>query len=376
MHGLITMLAQGCFEQVAALADAAGMPGSEAELITGYGGLEETQLLADLWDVAHGAIPMAGFLDRHGYQGPASGDLSSPSWREDPTPTLATVEAYRAMGPSEHPLARQHRQAAIRHAAEARLLGALKPARRSAARPLLRLTARFVTQREVGKTTYVQTLDVARAAARAAGRLLADSGALAHADDVFFLTTEELTTGVPDDAGDRIAERRAFFERCRRVRIPDTWRGSPAPTLLAEDATSSDVTGTVRGIGVAPGVVTGRVCVVTDPFGDLALEEGDILVCETTNPSWIVLFGMAAALVIDIGGALSHGAIAARELGIPCVINTRDGTQRLRTGEIVTVDGSTGVVERAAPQPMSARARPAPTPASAAIKRGESDESA
>jgi phosphoenolpyruvate synthase/pyruvate phosphate dikinase len=92
--------------------------------------------------------------------------------------------------------------------------------------------------------------------------------------------------------------------------------------------------------------VTARVCVVTDPFDDPPLGDGDVLVCETTNPSWVVLFASAGALVIDVGGVLSHGAIAARELGIPCVINTRDGTRRLRTGDVVTVDGSTGVVER------------------------------
>ena len=161
---------------------------------------------------------------------------------------------------------------------------------------------------------------------------------------MFFLTTEELTAGIPGDARGRIPERRAFFEQCRRVRIPDTWRGSPATIVVAEEATTSDAT--VVGIGVAPGVVTGRVCVVTDPFGGPSLGEGEILVCATTNPSWIVLFGIAGALVIDIGGALSHGAIAARELGIPCVINTRDGTRRLRTGDVVTVNGSTGMVER------------------------------
>jgi phosphoenolpyruvate synthase/pyruvate phosphate dikinase len=75
------------------------------------------------------------------------------------------------------------------------------------------------------------------------------------------------------------------------------------------------------------------------------LEDGEILVCETTNPSWVTLFVVAGALVIDIGGALSHGAIVARELGIPCVINTRDGSRRLRTGDTVVVDGSTGAVE-------------------------------
>jgi pyruvate,water dikinase len=67
-------------------------------------------------------------------------------------------------------------------------------------------------------------------------------------------------------------------------------------------------------------------------------------VCETTDPSWASLFLVASALVIDIGGALSHGAIVARELGVPCVINTRVGTRRLRTGDLLRVDGHCGMV--------------------------------
>jgi pyruvate,water dikinase len=101
------------------------------------------------------------------------------------------------------------------------------------------------------------------------------------------------------------------------------------------------------GIGVSPGVVVGTVRVVDgrdEPDAE-SLQPGEILVCETTNPSWVTLFLVAGAMVIDIGGVISHGAIAARELGIPCVINTRDGTRRLRTGDVVRADGSSGSVE-------------------------------
>jgi rifampicin phosphotransferase len=367
VHGLITMLAQACFEQVAAFAVAAGMPGTEAELITGYGGLEETRVLSDLWDVAHDVMPMAAFLGRHGYHGPATGDLSSPSWREDPSPLRTRLTALRAMDPSAHPRARQERQTTSRHAAETRLRRALPVPRRWVAGPMLKLTARFVAQREVGKTAYVQTLDVARAAARTAGRLLAERGALAEPDDVFFLATPELTGEIPADVRMRVAERRMFFDRCRQVRIPDTWRGTPQALPLRHGVAPDE--SPVRGIGVAPGIRTGRVCVITDPFADPELNDGEILVCETTNPSWVVLFASAAALVIDVGGALSHGAIAARELGIPRVINTRDGTGRLRTGDCVTVDGSTGVVEL--------NTHPAPDASVASgTTRGETHESA
>lgn len=95
-----------------------------------------------------------------------------------------------------------------------------------------------------------------------------------------------------------------------------------------------------------PGTVEGIVRVIHDADSDQAddFEPGDILVCRITDPSWAPLLSVAAAVVIDIGGSLSHGAIVARELGIPCVINTVDGSRRLRTGDRVTVDGDTGTV--------------------------------
>ncbi|HEY1968628.1 MAG TPA: PEP-utilizing enzyme, partial [Pseudonocardia sp.] len=78
---------------------------------------------------------------------------------------------------------------------------------------------------------------------------------------------------------------------------------------------------------------------------DAEFDPGDILVCEFTDPSWMMLINLAAAMVIDVGGALSHGAIVARELGIPTVINTVDGTRRLRTGDTLRVDAAAGTVE-------------------------------
>ena len=104
-------------------------------------------------------------------------------------------------------------------------------------------------------------------------------------------------------------------------------------------------------MGVSPGIAEGTVRVVQDADSDQAddFEPGDILVCSITDPSWAPLLSVAAAVVIDIGGPLSHGAIVARELGIPCVINTVDGSRRLRTGDRVTVDGGAGSV-RVQPQ--------------------------
>jgi pyruvate,water dikinase len=101
--------------------------------------------------------------------------------------------------------------------------------------------------------------------------------------------------------------------------------------------------GPIAGVGVHPGVVEGLARVVREPQ-DAELEPGEILVCATTDPSWVSLFIPAGGVVIDVGGQMSHGAIVARELGIPCVINTRDGTRRIRTGDRLRIDGASGEV--------------------------------
>ena len=99
----------------------------------------------------------------------------------------------------------------------------------------------------------------------------------------------------------------------------------------------------ITGIGASSGIVEGIVRVVHDPtFAEV--EPDEILVTATTDPSWASIMFISSALVVDIGGALSHAAVVARELGIPCVVNTRNGTRSLRTGDQVRVDGTSGTV--------------------------------
>ena len=132
--------------------------------------------------------------------------------------------------------------------------------------------------------------------------------------------------------------------------MPDSWTGQPeAIPITASEAAAEG--SELSGLAVSPGVAEGRARVVLDPLATDPLQPGEILVCATTDPSWTSLFLVAAGLVIDIGGALSYGAILARELGVPCVINSRIGTQVLRTGDLLRVDGDAGRVEvlRSAP---------------------------
>ena len=100
----------------------------------------------------------------------------------------------------------------------------------------------------------------------------------------------------------------------------------------------------LKGIAASPGRVTAPACVLHGPEDFGQMQPGHVLVAEITTPAWTPLFAMAAAVVTDVGGPLSHGSIVAREYGIPAVMGTGEATRRIRSGQIITVDGSAGTV--------------------------------
>ena len=100
----------------------------------------------------------------------------------------------------------------------------------------------------------------------------------------------------------------------------------------------------LKGVAASPGQVTAPACVLSGPEDFDKMKTGDVLVAALTTPAWTPLFARAAAVVTDIGGPLSHGSIVAREYGIPAVLGTGTATRRIQSGQVITVDGSNGVI--------------------------------
>ena len=111
-----------------------------------------------------------------------------------------------------------------------------------------------------------------------------------------------------------------------------------------------------QGLGASPGVASGVVRVLTKPAEGSQLVVGEVLVAPMTNPDWLPTMRRAAAVVTDSGGVTCHAAIASRELGVPCIVGAHDATSRLRTGQLVTVDGALGTVTAGADHPGGQRA--------------------
>jgi pyruvate,water dikinase len=209
--------------------------------------------------------------------------------------------------------------------------------------------------RQVGKAILVQVFDAARAYARAAGQQLAELGALESADDVFFLTIDDVADAARATPTTQLSAVVAWRKERHReylaMDIPREFTGMPVPgpvlpATVRDDR--SDTAGTAEtdvlsGQGVSAGVVEGVARVVRG--ASESIEAGEILVCEFTDPGWTPLFMVAAGAVLDVGGSMSHGAIIARELGIPCVLGTARGTTAIRTGDRLRVDGGRGMVE-------------------------------
>jgi len=342
LHTTVSMIGSGLFEQIEALVGRAGSAHPAGALVTGYGTVEETRIARDLWSVSRDEVSLGTFLRRHGWQGPDAGQLHQRVWREHPEPVRRLVETFRGMPDDASPAALAQRQQRLREEAEVDVLARLGRGRRLQARAMLALASRWIGGRETGKAGYLLAVDGARAAARVLGHHLVTAGALDDPDDVVHLTVEELLGEQVPDLRERVTERRRRRQELLGLVLPDAWVGVPVPldVVVAADHGNADIVGT----GVNPGVAEGLARVVDDP-SEVEVEAGEILVCATTDPSWVSLFLAASGVVIDIGGHMSHGAIVAREMGLPCVINTRDGTQRIRTGDRLRVDGSSGSVE-------------------------------
>ena len=337
LFGVISPLVQ----TVQKLVERAGV--GDVGALSGTGGAE-MKLIEDLWAASRGDLSALEVARRQGYHGLRAGELSSRVWREDPTALEHIIATYRGRPETDSPMLRQVEATANLPRLQREVLDALPRAARPPAQAALKLAASTIPLRGVGKASFLQGFDVLRAAARRRGEHLTEAGVLDTPDDVFFLTVDELLTPTSQtDLGALVVQRRELRAAYEAFNIPSVWRGTPVPVETAAEPGAATTT-PISGIGASVGVVEGVVRVVTDPTC-ADIDDGAVLVCTTTDPSWASIMYVSAALVVDVGSMMSHAAVVAREIGLPCVVNTINGTTRLRDGDRVRVDGKRGVVE-------------------------------
>lgn len=258
-----------------------------------------------------------------GHRGPAEVEMLATSYADDPELLVRMVT--KALTTLPPPAASEPSHSAI-------------PLR---ARPVARLAARQLRDREVRRDKMVRAIWVLRGLLREYGRRLTDAGVFAVADDVFYLLVDELDA-LPADVSAVVARRRAEQHRLAGVVPPTVFSGSWQPTTQSPAVLADG--DTMRGVGVCGGRVRGRVRIVHPETID-DLQPGEILVAEVTDVGYTAAFCYAAAVVTELGGPMSHAAVVAREFGFPCVVDVAGATQCLPPGALIEVDGTTGEIQ-------------------------------
>jgi pyruvate,water dikinase len=288
------------------------------------------------------------FLHAYGHRGVAEIDLGLPRWSEDPTHILGVLANYLQLNdPDQAPDVQFHRGA---QEAEAMVATLTRRARRTGwlrgvlVGFFLKRTRALAGFREMPKFCLVLLLASTRHTLLSIGTAMEKVGCLEHAGDIFFITLAEAHAALAgEDMHQMVGERRANYEH-------EVQRRS-IPRVLLSDGTEPTVAsrleevpeGTLTGFPASPGRATAQARVILDPTG-ARLEPGEVLVAPSTDPGWTPLFLTAAGLVMEMGGTMSHGAVVAREYGIPAVVGVPGATEHITTGQQITIDGSAGTV--------------------------------
>ncbi len=307
---------------------------------------------ADPWLTGAAEIPggapfleaWEAFLEKYGARGFSEIDFSTPRWCEDPLPVLRVIAGH--LHKTESSRAHFEAQVRAREAAFAALTAKVRGPRAWLSRRLYTTMVQVGGMREHHKFLAVRLLWEVKQILQENAALLVEEGRLSHPDDIWFLAWDELSTfwDSPErDWAPVIAQRRADLERFQKLN-PPVIITSDGETPVVQYDIQDIPPGALVGNPVSAGVVEGIAHVVRDPQRE-TLQPGEILVAAFTDPGWTPLFINAGGLVMEIGGALAHGSVVAREYGIPAVVGVREATQKIRTGQRLRVDGNRGVVE-------------------------------
>jgi rifampicin phosphotransferase len=349
-----------------ALHDLAQWVEGDDSLVTYLTGTASTEVASDLKDVsapAGLAQPVWSewrrrfdeYLDDYGYAIYFL-DFTRSLPMDDPAPMLETLRLF-VTGVARSPYERQQALQSRRETALRSVRGRIKGLKRWAFEKTLAWAQKLAPLREDGIAEIGLGYPVLRRMLLELGRRLVAAGAIADAEDVFWLKETELGAAAAalDDTVpvaslvDKIETRKALWRAEKRVTPPpqlppkgkylgmstDIW------TAASEESQTGDA---IKGVSASPGRVTAKASVLHGPEDFDRMQRGNVLVADITTPAWTPLFAMASGVVTNVGGPLSHGSIVAREYGIPAVLGTGVATKRIHTDQVITVDGDAGLV--------------------------------
>ncbi|MGV9993159.1 rifamycin-inactivating phosphotransferase [Streptomyces sp. NPDC003374] len=290
------------------------------------------------------------YLDRYGMRCAGEIDITRPRWRERPAtlvPLILDHVRNFAPGAARHRF-EQGRQAALRKEHDVLTRLRALPDGERKARETKRMIDRvrtFIGYREYPKYGIVTRYFIYKRALLAEAGRLVRARVLRDQEDVFYLTFQEFAEAARSHRVDeRLIQRRKEDFRSHQALTPPRVLTSDGECLTGTYRRDGVPAGALTGLPVSAGTVEGRARVILD-LAEADLEPGDILVTAFTDPSWSPLFVGIAGLVTEVGGLMTHGAVIAREYGLPAVVGVERATRRIRDGQRIRVHGTDGYVE-------------------------------
>jgi pyruvate,water dikinase len=284
---------------------------------------------------------LAQFLQEHGHRCPAEPEISLPRWAEAPEQIIALVLGYV----TANPIKSQSQERSLAESAQQTIEKQIGPFRRSLFRRILRRAKQQVRRRDNSRHFMAKLELCRRQLFMALGHRWHERGILWAAEDIFFLTHDEIDLIIKgnklsstESLSESIAARRQAYEFWCSYPIPEALDSGDNP--LTNSAAS--IQHGLQGVPASGGIATGPVRIIHHPKEVVRLQPGDILVTLATDPGWTPVFPLVAGLILVYGGQLSHGAIVAREYGVPAVVNVPEAMSQLHEGMIVTIDGNKG----------------------------------
>ena len=359
-HLFTTYMATVPVGVISGVATAVGRPDLIMPIISGIGDVDSAAPSHAMWalsrldpDSHEFDKGFEEFVFEFGSRGPNEWETRSPSWETRPALALVAIDRMRQAPDSADPSRQFEIRAQQRATTSAELLSmvAADPATHAQLAAAIGCSAAWLPGRERTKTNNIRVIHEMRMSMRELGRRMVERGAFDEIEDFGFVRAEEMPTLLADpfSSTETIRSRRTEYRHLQDVEPPfvfvghtsgpDTWPRRDAVSV--ERVSEGDV---VVGFPGCPGVAEGTARVVLDSNDPSALEAGDVLIAPITDPSWTPLFVPAAAVVVDVGAALSHAIIVSRELGIPCVVSAVGATRNIPDGARVRVDGNTGLV--------------------------------
>lgn len=287
------------------------------------------------------------FLQKFGHRCPNDAELLNPRWADAPAQVITLLTGYLRANEYVNPIESERRQRREREETTARIQAQLNPLRRVIFCWLLKMTQENVRARDNYRSYVTKFLYPMRILLAELGQRWVSREWLNNAEDIFFLTISEIdeiiATGDPTlfnkDLHSVVADRRAAFDFWHHVVPPDAIGPNGIP--LSIQITNGTF---LQGLAASGGQIRGTARLVRSVQEATLLTSGDILVTQAADPGWTAVFPLVSGIVLEIGGQLSHGAIIAREYAIPAVINVQGALQRIRDGQTITVDGTSGRV--------------------------------